>query len=44
MNHLPENSRNVLPNAAQDTVGILCHEDETWFEAYRPTVINVVEI
>lgn len=44
MNHLPETARNVLPNAAQDTVGVLCYEDGTWFEANRPAVINVVDI
>lgn len=43
--HLPETARNVLPNAAQDTVAFFfCYEDETWFEANTPIVINVVEI
>lgn len=44
MNHLPGIARNVFPNAAQVTVGILCYEDETWFEANKCIFINVVEI
>lgn len=44
VNHLPETARNVLPNAAQDAVGILCYEGEIPLEANRPIVINVVEI